>query len=266
MEENKPQGRVNPTNSVPPNPAKKFISWSSVDQCFKYWDKTKGEKGENVLIPLPFTFIPLERAVAYRGYDDDNKISYISNELPELDKGIFTVRGYNAITKKSHVEVSGTYKDISTHLEAKDLKYTESIYIAIKNESGALELANLQLNGAGLMHWFKFIKSIDIWSMAVSVSTFSNEKKGVNKYTAPIFAGVKIKQETDIEAAKFQKQIQEYLKEYYSRSANSSYESQSTSSQPESKPETNTPSTGEQSDSHPAFTGNDFGDDDTLPF
>jgi len=96
--------------------------------------------------------------------------------------------------------------------------WSESLYSAVKNPTTKkLELINVQLNGSGLTHWKDFVKSNDIWSNAIHVKEFTNEKKGVNKYFAPKFTCVKIKKETDIEAAVLQKEIIAFLTAYYAK-------------------------------------------------
>jgi hypothetical protein len=209
-----PQGRINPTNSFPPNPAKFFASWSSTKECFEIYNK---ETKLKELIPLPFIFLPLERCICLKGYNEPDKVSYISNEIKDLKNGIFTVKGYNGITKKSSVVLTGTWEAIKKDAKAIGADWTESIYIAVKNKEGKLELANVQLNGSGITHWFEFLKAVDVWTHAVCVKEFSKEQKGINKYNAPLFSAMKIKKETDIEAAALQKQIMAYLSEYFVR-------------------------------------------------
>jgi len=214
-----PQGRVNPTTSAPPNPAKFFAEWSSTNECFMIYNKETKKKEP---IPLPFTFIPLERCICLKGYNDDEKTSYISNEVKSsremTSTEVFHIRAYNNVTKKSNLVLSGTWDVINKQAKAMGADWTESIYIAYKNKANKLELANVQLNGSGITHWFDFLKSTDVWSNAVTIKEFTKEKKGINNYNAPKFSAVKIKKETDIEAAVLQKQILAYLSEYYTRS------------------------------------------------
>jgi len=218
MEPNsEPQGRINPTNTVPPNPAKYFANWKSTKNCFVYYDKATRTK--DVEIPLPFSFIVLARCVCLKGYNEPEGCSYISNEVKDPNKDKFTVRVYNNATKKSKVFISGLYKDISKETKAVGADWTESVYIAVKNAQGELEIANLQLNGSGITHWFDFTKENDVWTSSIHVKSFSNEKKGINKYTAPIFLAGTINKETDIKAAELQRKILSYLDGYFKLNA-----------------------------------------------
>lgn len=272
MEDNQPQGRVNPTNSGPKNPSAYFAEWNSTKQCFSYYDKPSKK---DVLLPLPFIFIPLSRGVCIKGYDEPNNTSLISNEVKEIENDVFTVKAYNNITKKSHVAFVGTWEEIKDKVKAAKGSWTESLHVAVKDDTGKLILANLQLNGSGMKHWFEFLKTVDIWSTAVCVKEFTNEKKGAVNYHSPVFSAVKIKKETDIEAAVLQKEILAYLDVYYAKNAqnvgqvqNSSQNGQNTAN-----------SASNQSGQHPAFTANsnsgmntekideaNFGEDDNLPF
>jgi len=218
METQEPQGRVNPTDQGPVNPAAYFAEWNSTEQCFSYYDK---KEKKTVLLPLPFTFLPLHRGVCVKGYSDPENTSYISNEVKNTNTDIMCVRAYNNVTKKSSVYCSGLWNDIKDTVKLKlggKTGWSESFYSAVKNPTTKkLELINVQLNGSGLTHWRDFIKSNDIWSNAVHVKEFTNEKKGVNKYFAPKFTCVKIKKETDIEAAVLQKEIIAFLTAYYAK-------------------------------------------------
>lgn len=220
METPEQQGRVNPTNQGTPNPAKYFAEWNSTEQCFSYWDKAEKK---NILIPLPFTFLPLHRGVCIKGYSDPENTSYLSNEVKDINKDILNVRAYNNGTKKNTAFCSGLWNDIKDKVKIKlggKTGWSESLYSAVKNPTTKkLELVNVQLNGSGLTHWRDFIKDNDIWANAVQVKEVTNEKKGVNKYFAPKFSCVKIKKETDIEAAVLQKQIIAFLTDYYAKNA-----------------------------------------------
>lgn len=234
MENTVPQGRVNPTTQDAPNPAKYFAEWKSDKNGFEYYDKTTKEK---VLIPLPFTFLPLTRGIVIQGYNEPEKASYKSNEVKydnwdNIKKRRFVVKRYDNVLKKQSVAFEGVYDDVIKKANSFNAGYTESIYIAVKGESGKLELANLQVMGAGMTHWFDFIKANDIWSGAVTVKSTTKEKKGKNEYLAPVFSCVKIKPETDIEAAVLQKQIFAYLEAYYSKNESFTPTEQSKSEEP----------------------------------
>lgn len=209
-----PEGRTPPPGSFLKNPAAYFAEWSSANKCFSYYDK---ETKKKVLIPLPFTFIVVDKLVTVKGYNEPENTGYDSNEVYNPKKEEFIVRARNNYTKKTTIYIRGLWENIKEKCNAVDAAWTESVYIGVKDEKGELILANLQLNGSGMTHWFDFLKSNDIWSTAVQVNGFSNEKKGTNNYVAPIFETIKISKETNDKATALQKHLRAYLSTYFAK-------------------------------------------------
>jgi len=87
-QDNKPKGRSNPGTEASPNPAKIFIQWKSKNEKFSYYNK---EKKEDVLLPMPFNFIPLFICSNVKGYNHKKTKTFISNEVENLDTDILTV-------------------------------------------------------------------------------------------------------------------------------------------------------------------------------
>lgn len=214
--ENKPQGRSNPGTESAPNPAKMFIQWKSKNAQFSYYDK---ESKEDVLLKKPFTFIPLCICSTLKGYNHKKEKTYISNEVKNLKTDKLTVISFDK-DKKRKTEWEGLYGDIKENLD-QNVKFTVSLYAGIKSEEGKLNLVNLQLNGAGLHHWFDFTKNNDIWKNAVKSSKTTDEKNGDVKYKAPVYEAMKISEEMDIEAGFLQKEVEDYLKEYFAKNNSS---------------------------------------------
>lgn len=220
MEDNKPQGResIN-TNSGPKNPAKYFAEWDSTNKCFTYWDK---ENKKNVPIPLPFTFIPLAGAVRVAGYNHPESMKYGSNEidLSEIKETPLVVRGYNNVTKKSHVAITGLWEDIKVFCKSHKIDYTESMYVAVRpvgDPKGKLILANIQISTSGYGNLKDIKKENDLSKVGLQVKSFTEEKNGSVKFHSPVYSTINIKPETDAEAAVLQKEIKAYLKEYYAK-------------------------------------------------
>lgn len=263
-------GRTAPANAKQPNPAKAFISWKSKEKAFVYYNK---EKQEDVKMPTPFTFIPLAKAITLKGYNQKREKSYISNEVPDITTDQFVVKSYHTkIKQAATIEYKGFYKDFSKQMDD-SIKYTESIYAAVKNKQGELSIVNIQLNGAGLTHWFEFVKKNNIWAGAVSFTGKTTaEKNGAVDYLAPIFELAGISPEDDAKAGVLQAEINDYLEKYYadnraslgsavvgSQVANNTEASQQRGSQPAAS------STPETTNDEPIVNyGSD--DDDSLPF
>jgi hypothetical protein len=212
METPENQGRRKPDNQALVNPAKFFIQWKSKYESFIYYNK---DKKEDVKMPKPFVFIPLSMAFTLKGFNQKKQKSFIANEVENIETDIFTIRSYDAL-KKVNTEWTGLLKDVKEVMDD-NIKYTISLYAAIKNKKGEMILVNLQLNGAALFHWFEFAKKNDIWSNAIKVEKETEEKNGAVDYKAPIYEAVSLSKEDDVAAGKLQSEIESYLKEYYSK-------------------------------------------------
>lgn len=265
--ENKPKGRTAPANSGTPNPAKIFIQWKSKNKAFSYYNK---EKEEDVLLPMPFSFIPLAKASTVKGYNHKKNKTYIANEVDDLATSIIVVNSYNTQTKERKEEHRGLYKDIKEDFD-QNIKFTDSIYAAIKNKKGELSLVNIQLNGAGLHHWFDFIKKNNIWATAVKCDGFTNEINGKVEYCAPLYKAEAISEADDIKAAELQEEINAYLAKYYADNAAKNGQTAPPAAKSESdkssKPSTKAaPKQEEQEEVQ--NSGNAFGnmEEDDLPF
>lgn len=212
----KSKGRSNPGTESSPNPAKIFIEWKSKNEKFSYYNK---EKKEDVMLPMPFNFIPLFICSCVKGYNHKKNKTFISNEVENLSTDILTVTSYNNVTKEKKIEYKGLYTEIKDSFDA-SIKFTVSLYAAIKDKKGVLSLVNLQMNGASLHHWFKFKKENDIWKNAVSAFGITDEKNGTVDYKAPTYKAIKISQEDDEAAGILQEEIKTYLTAYFAKNGN----------------------------------------------
>jgi hypothetical protein len=256
--------RSNPTETLV-NPSSKFYSWDSDNACFKYFDKSLGEKdsqgkakGQNVLVPLPFNFIVLDQLACVRGYNEPQQKSYYSNEVRNITNDIVTVK-----SGKGNIEKSGTYEQVKTLLGA---KYCQSVYIGFKNAQKKLEIQNIQLTGAALNAFIDFVKTVKIYEIAVSVNKSVKKKKGRNEYNEPIFTAMKISDAVSQEAIELDKELQAYLTAYLARNASSTPQPANTSTQASEQPKSTVTASNVSMDEvgeEPAFGGEDS---DDLPF
>lgn len=225
MENNESEGIVNPTSQGEPNPAKIFIEWKSKNEKFSYYSK---QKKEQVTLPMPFSFIPLFRCITVKGYNHKKTKTFIANEIIDLETDILTVTSYNNITKEKKIEHKGLYADIKDNFD-QNIKYTESIYAAVKNKKGELSLVNMQLNGGGLTHWFSFVKENTIWGASANVKSFTDEINGDVNFKAPVYFIGSISKEDNIACGRLQKEIKTYLTKYFAKNANQPPEASKTS-------------------------------------
>lgn len=251
------EGIVNPTNQADPNPAKIFIQWKSKNECFIYYSK---EKKENVDLKLPFSFIPLYRCETLKGYNHKKGKTFIANEVIKLNDSPVVLKSYNNKTKEKKVEASGMYPEFKDGLD-QAVKFTISMYAALKNKKGELSLVNVQLNGAGVHHWFDFENNNKIWGKAIEVSDFTEEANGDVDYKAPVFKTKDITPEESARCRVLQKEIITYLEGYFAKNGNIPQNNPVNSSSSASSKESSN-----SSNSNPVFTGNDYGNDDDLPF
>lgn len=203
--------RSNNTEIV--HPAKRFYEWVGSKGCLRYFDKSKGEKGENVEIKLPFSFLVLDILHTVRGFSDADKSGYWSNEIRDLKTNTLTVRN------KKGVAATGLYKDLAPILN-KGAAYAQSVYIAVKNAAGELEICNIRFEGSAIGPWIELRKGKDLYKYAISLSSAVPMTKGATKYFAPVFSlNANVTPETEAKAQALDKELQEYLKAYFTRNS-----------------------------------------------
>lgn len=210
-----PQGRESVMDSQAPNPAKFFASWDSTNKQFSFWDKVNKV---DIMLPLPFAFIPLYKMTTLKGYNHKEGKSYWSNEVKDLSTEKFIVKSKNLATKEIKTEFVGLYSEIKTLIDGR-ANYTESLYVGVKDNAGVLQLANLQISTSALKPWITFIKSNDISKIAVQVASFTNEKNGSVNFTSPVYSALPVTPKMDAEAGVLQKQVKEYIAGYLSAQA-----------------------------------------------
>jgi hypothetical protein len=201
--------RSNPTETLS-NPSTKFIDWSGSEGKFKYYDK---EKKENVFIELPFTFIPLDILSTCKGYNDQEKVGYYSNEVRSTKKEPFTVRTKNGIV------MTGLYEQVKEKLAPKGLKYVQSVYVAIKEEGKGLVIANLQLTGSALGPFINFCDGKKVTEIGVTVKSANPMKKGATKYFEPVYEVMPVSEATNKVASELDAELQEYLTAYFAKTS-----------------------------------------------
>ena len=191
------------------NPANKFFEWKG-EGGFKYFDKSKGEKGENVNMPLPFTFLVLDCLSTIKGYSDADQSGFWSNEVCDLKTEPFTVRSKKGICAK------GLYDAVISDRRINGAKYCQSVYIGYLDGQD-LVIGNLQLTGAALSSWIDFRKKAKIYEGTVKVAKWIDCKKGATNYTTPVFEMLEVKPETDEKAKVLDKELQAYLTLYFAK-------------------------------------------------
>lgn len=187
----------------PTNPAKHFLKIKS--GAVSYWDS---ESQDNIKVETPVEFIVLDQLATIKGWSDQDKNGYWSNEVRSVGKDVLSVR-----TKKGLKE-QGIWKAIKGSVGIAGSKYHSSIYIATKGRD-CLEIQNLSLTGAGLNAWIEFTRKNKINRVKVILIGWSDAKKGSVSYKVPVFEAVPMTDSEREEAVELDKQLQAYLNEYF---------------------------------------------------
>ena len=244
--------RENPNGDSMPNPAKYFYSWSGEDGSFRYYDKENKKTITVDISEKPFVFLPLDILSTIKGYSESDKCGFWSNEVRNTSKEVLVVKTTNGVVAK------GLYADIKDKIKAKGAKFSISVYAAMKDSDGRLEIVNIQMYGSAGSTWMDFVKKHKIYEVAVAVKKAEKKKKGKTEYFVPVFEPLKVNQKTDDEAADLQKELKEYLNAYFARNA-SNVADEDKGSEPASKSSKSEP---KEEDNAPwSFNDNDNFDD-----
>lgn len=196
------------------NPAKHFLKWKGSEGGFEYFDKTRGEKGEKVLVKLPFSFMALDTMATVKGYSDTEQSGFWSNEVRNIGKDTLTVRTKNGIAAK------GVYSEVMANKACTGAKFCQSVYIVATIE-GKSVIANIQMMGTALSAWIDFGKANKIFKGAIKVASMKEGKKGATKYQTPIFEAIEVTPEADEKAKTMAEELKAYLDIYFGKSKES---------------------------------------------
>lgn len=158
-------------NSTVKSPVSKYLSWSSEDKCFKYWDKAKET---NVFLKLPIKFTALDDFVGVSGGAEDS-----AGQFHPVTSGIAAHINKVLVVKKdrSQVIATGKWADIKDSVKAEGGRYTSYVYAVYKDELVCFKIA-----GAALAGWFDKADGDKI-----TVKESVKKKKGSNTYYQPVF-------------------------------------------------------------------------------
>lgn len=185
-----------------PNPATRFMEWKGGEGKLKWYDK---EAKEDKFVKLPFRFLMLDKLVTIKGFCDEEQGGIWSNEIRDTRKDILTVR-----TKRG-VKGQGLYEHVK-HING--ARFTQSVYIAYKNDDGDLAIGNLQLHGVANSAFIEFCKQNKVYGKTISITGSTDGKKGATKFKIPTFAIGDATEETVEQAIDLDRELQAYLATY----------------------------------------------------
>ena len=191
--------RSNPTAK---SPVARYFTWKGADGEVVYYDK---EKGKNIVVELPFTFLVLDELSTIGGFHKPSNSGFRSNEVRDMREETLFVRNRNGVIAK------GLYEGIKDEIKAKGAKYAKSIYIAFKDDTKELVIGNIQVSGAALTAWIEFSKKFNVEKVAVVIADKKAEKNGSNDYFTPVFAGQDTSEATEKESQALDRELQNYL-------------------------------------------------------
>jgi len=170
----------------------------------------EGEKGTNVMLEMPITFMWLLSATSFTGYNEAEGVSVFSNEvLGEKDlKDFFPknagenvedyyarLKSYMMLTAKMGKETiaTGFYKDIKDAVVSKGGKYCQPNYFLAINEDGTTEIVRILFSGGSVETWIPFSGNKNgLKTKGVSFSGTTEKEKGSVQYDSPTFEFVDV--------------------------------------------------------------------------
>jgi hypothetical protein len=203
--------RSRPHENGAPNPATRWLEWNGEKGEIRYFDK---EKKENVVVPLPFTFLLLDQLGTVRGWHDASQSGIYSNEVKDTRQDMLIVKAFKLRTPLAE----GLYRDIKDRVNAAGGKFNANCYIAFKNGNG-LKIGALRFKGAALSAWSEFSKQHrgDLNDKAVTIVAATAGKKGRITYYTPEFQVKDVSAETNEAAVALDDELQRWLDGYLQR-------------------------------------------------
>lgn len=186
------------------NPATCFMHWEGSTGRFKWWNK---DTASDVYVDAPFTFVVLDELLTVKGWSDKHNSGIWSNEVRNILEPL-------TVQTKECIIAQGKYLDIKGKVSG--LRYCQSVYVAFKSNNGELVLGNFQLKGSALSAWIDFVGKQKLVGKAVSFTRTIKSKKGANEFFVPVFEQRSLTEETVSRARQIYKNLQEYLRYYFS--------------------------------------------------
>jgi hypothetical protein len=211
--------RSNPSANAP-NPAVRWFEWNGEQGTIRYYDK---DAKQNVDVPLPFTFLLLDEVARVGGWHDASESGIYSNEVKDTRTDLLVVKAF-----KGGTLAEGLYKDIKDRINTLGGQFVTNCYIGFKNGDGRLAIGSLRFKGAALGAWMEFRKAnrSALYDKAVSVVAFEEGKKGRIVFRVPTFEIKAIGEDSNRQAVDLDKELQAWMKGYFSRKTNDQSEAQ----------------------------------------
>ena len=208
--------RSNPTSQIA-HPCTTWFEWNGAHGALEYYDK-KQEK--RVRLPSPqFTFIYLDELYSVSGWHERSKSGITSNEVRDSRTQAMAVKSF-----KGGLIAAGFYANIKDTVNAAGGYFSTNVYVAGKDGNGQLQIMSIRFAGAALNAWIEFSRKhhAELHTMAVKITGFSEGRKGAVTFRIPQFQFEAVSQASNDQAVKLDLVLQEYLTEYFKKTASSS--------------------------------------------
>lgn len=161
-----------------------------------YWDKSLNDgEGQDVKLEMPFTFVWLESATSFSGYNKDKEQGVYSNEVLDIKTQPLTVKCGNDTV------VEGLYNDIKAEAKEVGAKFCQAVYALMKNDEGEYEVVRFLMVGSSRDAWFTFSNRTKNKTHAiVCYDVAEKETPNGDVYELPIFKYMPLDEEFAAEA------------------------------------------------------------------
>lgn len=165
-----------------PNPATRWFEWAGNSGKVRYYDR---DAKHMVDVPLPFTFLLLDELASVRGWHDASDSGIRSNMVRDVKADVLVVKAH-----KYGVIAEGHYRSIKDKVNAAGGNFTANLFIGFKDDSGTLQIGAMLLKGVALRSWMEFRQEQRkaVYEGAVTLTGYTEGKKGSITYRAPVFA------------------------------------------------------------------------------
>lgn len=154
-----------------------------------YWDKTANNgDGADIMVEMPVSFLWLESAQSYTGYNQKTEKGLYSNEILSSPDAVKKY-GRLQLDLKSDGEtlLSGFYADIKEEAKGMGAKFCIPVYAAMEID-GEYQIVRFLMTGSSGSAWMEFNnRQNNMTKMIVCSDKKSVEMKTGDTYDEPVF-------------------------------------------------------------------------------
>ena len=203
--------RSQPQNNTP-NPASRWFEWNGEAGTVRYYDKNAKK---SVDVGADFTFLLLDQLGTVGGWHDPSASGIYANEVRDTRRDPLVVKAF-----KGGTLIEGIYQSIKDRVHTLGGQFVANCYLAYKRD-GELAIGAIRFKGAALGAWMEFEKAHrgDLYAKAITITGFTEGKKGRIVFRVPTFKTTAISDDTQKQALGLDVVLQEYLTAYLARTS-----------------------------------------------